>query len=59
MDGITNSVEILLSKIWEMVKGGEAYVLQSMGSESVTTKRLNNKTNPYFPPLNAYRIWHI
>ena len=27
--------------------------------ELVTTKRLNNKTNPYFPPLNAYRIWRI
>ena len=35
MDGITNSVEIRLSKIWEMVKGGEAYVLQSMGSNRV------------------------
>ena len=45
LDGITDSMDIYLSKLWEMLKDRES-VLQSIGSqESDTTERLNN--NPY------------
>ena len=43
LNGITNSVDMSLSKLWEMVKEGKPGVLQFMGSQRVTTtERLNN-----------------
>ena len=35
LDGITDSVDMSLSKLWEMVKDKEAGVLQSLGSQRV------------------------
>ena len=34
-DGVTDSIDMSLSKLWEMVKEGKSVVLQSMGSQRV------------------------
>ena len=35
LDGITDSMDMSLSKLWELTKDREAGVLQSMGSQRV------------------------
>ena len=41
LDGITDSVDMNLSKLRELVMDREACVLQSMGSQLDMTERLN------------------
>ena len=43
LDGITNSVYMSLSKLWEMVKDRKPGMLWSMRSQRDTTEQLNNK----------------
>ena len=42
LDGIIDSMDLNLSKLWETVKDRKSGVLQSMGSKSQT--RLNDQT---------------
>ena len=43
MDGITDSMDMSLSKIWELVMTGKHGVLQSMGHKELdTTEQLNS-----------------
>ena len=42
LDGITNSIDMSLGKLWELVMGRKACVLQSLGRKELdTTEQLN------------------
>ena len=38
LDGVTNLMDMSLSKLWELGMDRKACMLQSMGSQSVTTE---------------------
>ena len=47
LDGITDSTDMGLSKLREIVKDREACVLQSMGSQRVKRDLVNKEQQPY------------
>ena len=53
LDGIINSVDVSLSKLWEMVKDGKPGVLHSMGLQSDMTEQLNTNNKGIFYIVKA------
>ena len=53
LDGITDSMDMSLSELWEMWRTGKSGVVQSMGSQRVSYWKTTNKK--FSPDLNSVR----
>ena len=54
LDGITDSMNMSLSKLWEMEKGRDAWraTVHGVTKSQTTAEQLNNKT-PRSPPVSS------
>ena len=59
LDGITNSMDTSLSKLWELVKDRDAWVLQSMRSESRVGHDWVTELNRTYTMLTSICIFQI
>ena len=57
LDGITDSMDVSFSRIWELVKAGEAWLMQSVGSQSRT--RLNNWKTAKLGSYSCFSLYFL
>ena len=56
LDGVTNLMDVSLSKLWELVMDREAGMLQSMGSERVGHDRATELNSGLIYPHSSFFI---